>query len=607
MNIDRFVILKRIGQGGQADVFEVYDDKLDRKVALKLIRLGPEHRKAVQNARLLREAKALAKLEHPNVVRVHDAGTFEGAAYLVMEIKAGESLRHWLREQRRRWPEIVSKFVAAGRGLHAAHRQGIVHRDFKADNVFVDEHVGAVLGDFGLAFVGDEPVSSSGDTQSESGALGGADAPLTEDGHRLGTVGYIAPECERGSRATPQSDQYSFCVSLYEALFGSLPRPGVELRPRRRGDEPPASLVRALRRGLAEEPAARFADMAALLAALSAKPGRRLAMVASVAAAAVVLGVAWRAYAASPEHCGDEGRKRFEAVWNDSRSEAVAAAIGEVPLPFARQATTELQTFAADYGDRWVAAHEAMCVALTPDKEACLDRQLARFSNVIELYSKPDRESVTRLIDVLGSLDDPAECERAGAPVQAGTPEWLRSFLDQLELQIVAGDFGRAKIGAEAAFDASYGYPAARTRALYLTGWLEASSASSRAAIDRLQEAALQAAEIRDFDTLARASSFRLKSLVNDLGEYDEAAQQAPWVEGMMRQVPAESPIRRRFITEFAEAEDYGSRHRATTKRRRCSTARRLHYAKISWVRRTPSRRSRTIASASAGRISRRS
>ncbi|PCC70123.1 Serine/threonine protein kinase [Nannocystis exedens] len=553
--IDRFTILDHLGQGGQADVYAVYDPKLDRRVALKLIRLGPEHGSAVQNARLLREAKALAKLEHPNVVRVHDAGTFEGAAYLVMEIKQRDSLRGWLKNQRRRWQEIVEKFVAAGRGLHAAHMKEIVHRDFKADNVFIDDHVGAVLGDFGLALVADEPVSNSGETPRESGSSEGAPSRLTGDGHRVGTEGYIAPECLQGGRATPLSDQYSFCVALYEALFGSRPRPGVELRTRRPGDEPPAALVRALLRGLSEDPAARFPDVAALLAALTLRPRRGLAIVASVVAGAGVLGVAWAVHAASPDPCLTEGRDRAEAVWNRSRSAAVEAAVLGVPLPFTTQANQELQRFATRYRDSWVKAHGAMCAAPTEAERTCLDRQLERFAHVIALYARPDRTSVTRVIDVLGRLDEPAECGRPGAPMQVDTPEWLGNYLDRLELQIAAGDFAGATAKVGVALDASYGHEAARARARYLAGWLEASAASSRAAIDQLEDAALQAAKVGDHDTFAQAASFRLKSLVNDLGAAAEAAQQAPWIEAVMTRVPAESPIRRRFDAEFAEAE----------------------------------------------------
>ncbi|MCY0993961.1 serine/threonine-protein kinase [Nannocystis sp. ILAH1] len=551
--IDRFVVLRHIGAGGQADVYEVDDDKLERKVALKLIHLGPEHRKAVQNARLLREAKALAKLEHPNVVRVHDAGTFQGAAYLVMEIKPGESLREWLMKQRRRWPEILEKFVAAGRGLHAAHQQGIVHRDFKPDNVFIDKHVGAVLGDFGLAFVADEPVSNSGETQSESGVASETRLPLTEDGHRLGTPGYIAPECERGGRATARSDQYSFCVSLYEALFGRLPRPGVELRTRRWDGQPLASLVRALRRGLAEDPAARFADVEALLAALTARPRRWLTIAASAAAVAVILGGAWAAYAAGPDPCVTEGEEQVAAVWNESRN--AAAAVAAVELPFAERASDSLQTFADSYGERWRDAHTAMCAAPSEAKRTCLDRHLKRFDELLKMYAEPDPEGVTRLIEVLGSLDEPAECGRPDAPMQADTPEWLRDFLDRLELQVVAGDFARATANVAVALDASHGYPAAHARALHLSGWLDASSASSRAAIDQLEEAAKQAAKVGDFDTFARAATYQLKSLVNDLGEHDEAAQKATYIQTTMARVPAESPIRRRFDAEFAEAE----------------------------------------------------
>ncbi|MDC0721980.1 serine/threonine-protein kinase [Nannocystis bainbridge] len=550
MKIGPFTVLHQLGTGGQADVYAVYDPRLNRKVALKLIRLGPELRSRTQNERLMREAQALARLEHPNVVRVHDAGMFEGAAYLVMEIKPGDSLHKWLARPRR-WQEIVEKFVAAGRGLHAAHQAGIVHRDFKAENVFIDSYFGAVLGDFGLALITVEPVSNASETEPETGASE-ARAPLTDAEHRLGTEGYIAPECARG-RATARSDQYSFCVALHLALFGRMPRAGVNALAIR--GKVRAPLVRALQRGLADDPAARFPDMAALLAALTARPRRTLAIVASAAAAAAVLGFTWVAQAATQERCVSQGREQFAAVWDEARRAEVDTAITGLELPFGARASESLQGFADRYGEAWTKARAGLCTIPNEAREACLSRQLERFAGVVALYAKPDRESVTRMLDVLGGLDLPAACERPEASSLTGTPDWLRDYLDRLELRIVAGDYAGAGARTGVALDASSPYKAAHARAVYLTGWLDASARSSREALDRLQAGALLAVEAGDYDTFARASTLRLKSLAFDLGEHGEAALQAPWIRSTMTALPTDSPIRRRFEAEFAEAE----------------------------------------------------
>ncbi|MEZ4428041.1 MAG: serine/threonine-protein kinase [Nannocystaceae bacterium] len=220
----RFAVLRRLGAGGMGVVYEARDAQLDRRVALKLLqRLDDPGGEGT--ARLLREAQALARLSHPNVVQVHDVGEHEGRVFLTMEFVAGPTLRAWQAAARRGWRAIVDMYIQAGEGLAAAHDAGLVHRDFKPENVLVAADGRPRVLDFGLA-------SLAGAASSAAPA----DAPITarvadrftRTGARLGTPGYAAPEL-RGGDVTPRADQYSFCVSLYEALHvAPRARPGSE-------------------------------------------------------------------------------------------------------------------------------------------------------------------------------------------------------------------------------------------------------------------------------------------------------------------------------------------------------------------------------------------
>ncbi|HET6585525.1 MAG TPA: serine/threonine-protein kinase, partial [Nannocystaceae bacterium] len=221
--VGRYVLLERIGMGGMGIVYAAFDPELDRRVALKLLRGSAGEARA--DLRLLREARALAKLTHPNVVPVFDVGSAAGRPYVAMEFVEGQTLTRWLAARPRSQAEILRVFGEAGRGLAAAHAIGIVHRDFKPDNVLLggsgdDGRVPAIVrvGDFGLA----RPVTATSSRTSADAIALPSDAdepldasPLTRVGLVLGTPSYMAPEQHRGEDATPATDQYALCVSLY--------------------------------------------------------------------------------------------------------------------------------------------------------------------------------------------------------------------------------------------------------------------------------------------------------------------------------------------------------------------------------------------------------
>ncbi|MDC0669058.1 WD40 repeat domain-containing serine/threonine protein kinase [Nannocystis radixulma] len=300
--IDRYVLLEHVGAGAMGVVYGAYDPELDRKIALKFLKAQGRDDKG--RARLLREAQAMARLAHPNVVTVHDVGTFGDEVFVAMEFVHGVSLRQWLHARRRSWRDIVAVFIAIGRGLAAAHGAGLVHRDLKPENVMigVDERVRVM--DFGLARAstgepGDEPP-----TCPREQPLG---LELTRTGTLMGTPAYMAPEQWEGREADARTDQFAYCVALWEALYGARPFRGEtpsalllaitrgQLTPPRDARRAPAWLRRVLERGLAVDPAARWPSMSVLLGELARdreaarrRLGALLLGVAALIAAALV-------------------------------------------------------------------------------------------------------------------------------------------------------------------------------------------------------------------------------------------------------------------------------------------------------------------------------
>ena len=289
--IGRYVIIERVGSGAMGVVYGAYDPELDRKIALKLLKGSELAQEDGARARLLREAKAMARLAHPNVIAVHDVGIFNGQVFLAMEFLGGGTLNSWLGAGRRHWREVLDVFVGAGRGLSAAHAAGLVHRDFKPDNVLLDKDGRPRVVDFGLARdaasaaqdEGNPDAITAGELAASTTHLG----TLTRTGTLMGTPAYMAPEQIAGDPIDERTDQFSFCVALYEALYGERPFRGDSLlrllhnvseghlEPMPEDRELPAWIRRAVLRGLKADPAQRWPSMAALIAALLDDPAAR--------------------------------------------------------------------------------------------------------------------------------------------------------------------------------------------------------------------------------------------------------------------------------------------------------------------------------------------
>ncbi|HUJ56852.1 MAG TPA: serine/threonine-protein kinase, partial [Kofleriaceae bacterium] len=291
--LGRYRIERTLGEGGMGVVHAAFDPDLERRVALKVLRgEGGDARQ-----RLLREARAMARLTHSNVVTVHEVGSAGGRDYVAMEMIEGETLADWLRAAPRSRAEIVAAFVAAGRGLAAAHAAGLVHRDFKPHNVLRRRDGRICVTDFGLARGVDtvsafETTLRIGSPDNQQSALSG----LTATGSVLGTPAYMAPEQWAGGTVGGAADQFAFCVALWEALTGERPFRGATLDELKRevargaaaldASKLPRRLREPLRRGLDPDPARRWPSMDELLAALAR--AERRPRVAVLGASAVV-------------------------------------------------------------------------------------------------------------------------------------------------------------------------------------------------------------------------------------------------------------------------------------------------------------------------------
>ena len=545
-------LARQLGIGGMGVVWLARDLTLDRDVAIKV------HAGAVTAAgaeRLRREAVAMARLVHDAVVTVYGAGTHDGHAYVAMEYVAGGTLRTWLAARRRTWREVVAMFVRAGRGLAAAHAVGIVHRDFKPDNVLVGDDGRVRVADFGLAralgdgggVAGGAEVAPDGDGRGGAGGggggggggSGGALAPMTAAGAVMGTPAYMAPEQHAGTEVGPAADQFGFCVALWEALFGQRPyTPGDDgttaaaMAAGRRVEPPadrrvPRHVRRALERGLAHAPAARFPSMDALLAELGRDPGRWARRGGVAAAAAGAAGALWFAAAAPPapvvDPCGD-GAAAVEAVWSPARRAAIERAFVATERPGAAEAARRAGAALDRYLASWQTERRAACVAsgAAPATLACFERRLAEVGAAVAVLGDARAEApgvVDAAVDLIALRGPAADCgdpERVAAtprppPAIAARVAESRAALDEGHARLRAREVERALALAERAVAGAHGWPPLEAEALFLRGAARAAGARDAAQADL--ERAHEVASAAGHRELAAMAAVRLAQL----------------------------------------------------------------------------------------------
>jgi eukaryotic-like serine/threonine-protein kinase len=458
--VGRYVVLGMEGAGGMGVVYAAEDPELRRKVAIKLLRPrpDPDTSGALLEERMRREAQALAKLSHPNVVTVHDVGLFGKRIFVAMEHVAGQTLARWLRDEPRAWREVLARFAAAGRGLAAAHAAGLVHRDFKPENVLLGNDGRPRVADFGLAR--SPSLAPPAPSRPGSPLLSWT---LTAPGAMVGTPFYMSPEQLRGHEVDARSDQFSFCVGLYVGLYGEQPFAGDsietlagsiergEVREVPPGTRVPPRIRRALLRGLSLAPEDRFPSMDALIEALEREPRRRWP-IAAAAAAVVVLG----AGTAVGNHLlgGESGpcrgsQSRMQGVWDAERRAGVARALRATGVPFADAAVGQVERQLDAYARGWVGMHTEACVATrveghqTEDqlglRTTCLNGRLQELRALVDRLLEADEEVASNSASAAGklsSLDTCADLEALAAPVRPPADPARRAQVDALQASL---------------------------------------------------------------------------------------------------------------------------------------------------------------------------
>ncbi len=450
--IGRYVVLDRLGAGGMGVVYAAYDPELDRKVALKLLRaaVGVGTASSLGRTRLLREAQALAKLNHPCVVAIHDVGTIGERVWLAMEYVDGRTLGGWIEQARPGWSAVLAVMRRVGEGLAAAHAAGLVHRDLKPDNIMIGRDGRVRVMDFGLA-------RAAGNFEPEPGPSPASAAhsvmqlPVTQVGAVMGTPAYMAPEQWRGEPADERADQFAFCVTLWEAVYGSRPFTGETatnlvvavlagvLQAPPRGAKVPSWLHRTLVRGLQTEPARRFPSIAALLAALTTGEVRkrrgRIALI-SGAVALVIAAVPATLYARRSQQiaaCAAAGEQIAE-VWHDEAKQALELGMLASGVGYAATTFAKTTPWLDDWARAWSTTRTAVCLeaeverSRTPElyasASACLDERRDEFAALLEVLLEGGADGVQRAVAAVAGLTPPSSCtDRAALERRAPLPD----------------------------------------------------------------------------------------------------------------------------------------------------------------------------------------
>ena len=491
-----YLIIDTLGEGGMGRVYRAFDRTLGRQVALKVL-----HRNlaAVEQTRLVQEARAMAQLSHPNVVQVYEVGEHQGQIFVVMELVVGQTLRQWIQQQPRpNWKACTRVYQQAGAGLAAAHEHDLVHRDFKPANVLIDHRGRVRVLDFGLARIAAEPsieratidISAS----NSYDILEGVNGRLTRTGMVMGTPAYMSPEQMRGDQIDARSDQFSFCVSLFEAVYGQRPFEGEDLNaletairqgrvgPLRTTIKASAALHKILVRGLAFDPAQRWPSMAAVLDEMDrlVAPRRygRWILGASLGLGLTALGTGLT-YQAEIDRQTEHARElelaqrcsgaaaELEGIWDDDRRAAVQTAISSTERSYAAQTGERVRSRLDDYADAWARSYTETCEATSVRHEQsqdvmdlriqCLRERKVALAAAVGVLAEADADVVTRAVEVASSMPKLDRCSDVSwleqrrqrvpppeDPERATKAEALRQQLAVVRAKNEAGQYDQA-------------------------------------------------------------------------------------------------------------------------------------------------------------------
>ncbi len=550
-NVGRYVVLDFVGSGGMGVVYSAFDPELDRKLAIKLVR--PEARSGDAGPardRLLREAQAMAKLSHPNVLPIFDVGTYEDSVFIAVELVEGSTLRAWLQAEPRRWTAIVDVFVAAARGLAAAHAEGLVHRDFKPENVLVGQRGAVRVMDFGLARAAFDAETSATSHDRAGIAASSQSGHLTKTGLVMGTPAYMAPEQHRSPSVDPRADQFAFCVALYEAVFGRRPfagRTAQELAAAaiaQKFEPVPAAAVpgwlrRVVVRGLAAAPEDRWPDMNALSAALSHDHGRRwraLGIVGATTVIAVTIGFAYGRHGDANDPCAALAGE--PEGWDADRRAALATSFASSGLAYADATWSHVEPMLDRHVRTWADARREACEATRvrmEQSDAAFDLQLeclalrrTQLDALLAVFDTADAGVVEHAVTSVAALEPIEGClvvdpqrERTAPP-----PADRRARIDALRRELADASARRgvaryaeaAKIAGSVVVEADdIGWLPLRAEAGLLAGQLQADLGDVDGGAKTVAAAA-ELAEAERMDELVARAHTSLVSIVGVLG-----------------------------------------------------------------------------------------
>jgi tetratricopeptide (TPR) repeat protein len=590
--LDRYHILEAVGRGGMGVVYAAYDPDLDRKVALKVLH---EREDADDDdrapRRLLREAQAMARLSHPNVITVHEARAVDGRVFVSMEFVDGGTLGQWLATQAPELPRVLAMFRDVGRGLAAAHAAGLVHRDVKPDNVLVGTDERPRVTDFGLARPAeDEGDRGAGDARPSEpvdgpgGPLAGKqrllDATLTRAGALVGTPAYMAPEQLRREPATSASDQFGFCVALWEALYGTRPFTGgtlFELATRvvsgimtepERDPGVPRWLRQVVLRGLSLRPEDRWPSMEALVERLELHPHRRrrgLLVVGATGAVLVTVSLlASRGLSAPADPCA-RGDRIIDELWTSGRRDEVQRALAQGATTYAEDTATLAVQRLDDYTAQWAASHRDACEdhhhggqsdEALDLRGACLDERLRELRALVAVLGQADSEVRRHAVEAVDGLPPLGLCEDVPAlrvrvpepedPDVRARVEELEDARAQVQAQLRAGRYeeGLRRAGELVEAARVVGYAPLLARALYDRSLLYGRQRRPEEATADLREAWSLALGAGD-DVLAGDCSVELVFvLAHGLHRFDEAELRIEEARAMIGRVRRHDPRR---------------------------------------------------------------
>jgi tRNA A-37 threonylcarbamoyl transferase component Bud32/tetratricopeptide (TPR) repeat protein len=568
--LGRYVLLGRVSGRSSEVVYGAYDPDGDRKVGIKLFHPGGEEAQATR-LRLVQQAQALAKLAHPCVERIYEAGTYGPWVFLATEFVDGLDLRQWMeaRDEPFPWPEVLRVFREAGRGLAAAHKLGIVHRDFRPGNVILGKEGRLVVVDFGLAQAvedEDDDIDISELRESMEGKPPAEDTQATTSGV-AGTPAYMAPEQHLSGRADARSDQFSFCVALYEALYGERPFSGNRpralalaaakhaVRPPPAGSSVPPWLRTVLLKGLAPHPEERFPSMEALLRELARDPVARRRRWGWGAALGVGLlvsgGLVAMQLEADRSVCAGEGDALTE-VWTPERRDALRDAFERTGRPWAEATWRYTEARLDTWADEWLDLSERACLSTRvwgdsgertyELRQACLRHHLDGMRATLEAFDAIDGPALDRAHVLAQGLTPPRQCTDTNTLLTLGLPlEDQRENVDALHGEL-AGLDARLALGqatavlretqalqgrAEATDDAPL---IARNLLLLGRARLAAGEPEAEAELHLAARAALEAGHVQ---LAAEAWLARMEAL-RRAGRATEAVALGDYVEGVL-------------------------------------------------------------------------